>query len=57
MADLGRICCDVAQGCAYLEEQLFIHRDLAARNCLVSTMNPKHRVVHKRHLVTKESKE
>lgn len=36
LADLMRMCVDVAKGCVYLEDQHFVHRDIAARNCLVS---------------------
>lgn len=30
-----KVCCDIANGCCYLEKVKFVHRDLAARNCLV----------------------
>lgn len=43
--DLLSICVDVARGCSYLEEMHFVHRDLAARNCLVSSTDPKNRIV------------
>lgn len=36
LADLLRMCVDVAKGCVYLEDLHFVHRDIAARNCLVS---------------------
>jgi proto-oncogene tyrosine-protein kinase ROS len=39
------MCVDVAKGCSYLEDLHFVHRDLAARNCLVSTGDPRSRVV------------
>ncbi|XP_055602255.1 proto-oncogene tyrosine-protein kinase ROS isoform X2 [Uranotaenia lowii] len=45
LLDLITMCVDVATGCRYLEEMHFVHRDLACRNCLVSSMNPKERVV------------
>lgn len=43
--DLLGICIDVAKGCQYLEEMHFVHRDIAARNCLVSSNDPKNRIV------------
>lgn len=39
------MCVDIASGCRYLEEMRFVHRDLACRNCLVSSIDPKNRVV------------
>ncbi|XP_062538057.1 proto-oncogene tyrosine-protein kinase ROS isoform X2 [Armigeres subalbatus] len=45
LLDLITMCVDVATGCRYLEEMHFVHRDLACRNCLVSSMDPKERVV------------
>nr|CAD7415822.1 unnamed protein product [Timema poppensis] len=39
------MCVDVARGCRYLEEMHFVHRDLACRNCLVSSSDPRLRVV------------
>ncbi|XP_029733314.1 proto-oncogene tyrosine-protein kinase ROS isoform X3 [Aedes albopictus] len=45
LLDLISMCVDVATGCRYLEEMHFVHRDLACRNCLVSSMDPKERVV------------
>ncbi|XP_074596553.1 uncharacterized protein LOC141851689 isoform X1 [Brevipalpus obovatus] len=43
--DLLGICIDVAKGCQYLEDMHFVHRDIAARNCLVSSNDPKNRIV------------
>ncbi|XP_018010089.1 leukocyte tyrosine kinase receptor-like [Hyalella azteca] len=43
--DMLAMCVDVAKGCSYLEDLHFVHRDLAARNCLVSTGDPRSRVV------------
>uniref|UniRef100_A0A182IPU5 Tyrosine-protein kinase receptor n=1 Tax=Anopheles atroparvus TaxID=41427 RepID=A0A182IPU5_ANOAO len=45
MLDLISMCQDVASGCRYLEEMHFVHRDLACRNCLVSSVDPRNRVV------------
>uniref|UniRef100_A0A2M4A502 Tyrosine-protein kinase receptor n=1 Tax=Anopheles triannulatus TaxID=58253 RepID=A0A2M4A502_9DIPT len=45
MLDLISMCQDVASGCRYLEEMHFVHRDLACRNCLVSSTDPRDRVV------------
>lgn len=45
LLDLISMCVDVATGCRYLEEMHFVHRDLACRNCLVSSMDPRERVV------------
>ncbi|KFB37897.1 AGAP000015-PA-like protein [Anopheles sinensis] len=45
MLDLISMCQDVASGCRYLEEMHFVHRDLACRNCLVSSVDPRDRVV------------
>ncbi|XP_039452249.1 proto-oncogene tyrosine-protein kinase ROS isoform X4 [Culex pipiens pallens] len=45
LLDLISMCVDVATGCRYLEETHFVHRDLACRNCLVSSPDPKDRVV------------
>ncbi|KAK3864124.1 hypothetical protein Pcinc_030164 [Petrolisthes cinctipes] len=45
LADLVAMCLDVARGCVYLEEMHYVHRDLAARNCLVSTTDPRSRIV------------
>lgn len=45
LLDLVSMCVDVAKGCCYLEELHYVHRDLAARNCLVSSLDPHHRVV------------
>lgn len=45
LLDLVSMCVDVAKGCCYLEELHFVHRDLAARNCLVSSRDPRFRVV------------
>ncbi|XP_055536181.1 proto-oncogene tyrosine-protein kinase ROS isoform X2 [Wyeomyia smithii] len=45
LLDLITMCVDVATGCRYLEEMHFVHRDLACRNCLVSSPDPKERVV------------
>jgi proto-oncogene tyrosine-protein kinase ROS len=45
LLDLVSMCVDVAKGCCYMEELHFVHRDLAARNCLVSSLDPHHRVV------------
>ncbi|KAG5862764.1 hypothetical protein JTB14_033854 [Gonioctena quinquepunctata] len=38
--DLVMIAIDVAKGCKYLEEHIFIHGDIAARNCLLTTRGP-----------------
>ncbi|XP_025412408.1 proto-oncogene tyrosine-protein kinase ROS isoform X3 [Sipha flava] len=45
LIDLISMCIDVAEGCSYLEQMHFIHRDLACRNCLVSSSNPKERII------------
>ena len=45
LLDLVSMCVDVAKGCCYLEELHYVHRDLAARNCLVSSLDPRLRVV------------
>nr|CAD7570351.1 unnamed protein product [Timema californicum] len=45
LQDLLTMCVDVARGCRYLEEMHFVHRDLACRNCLVSSSDPRLRVV------------
>ncbi|XP_055642898.1 proto-oncogene tyrosine-protein kinase ROS isoform X2 [Toxorhynchites rutilus septentrionalis] len=45
LLDLITMCVDVATGCRYLEEMHFVHRDLACRNCLVSSTDPRERVV------------
>ncbi|XP_058444154.1 protein sevenless isoform X2 [Malaya genurostris] len=45
LLDLITMCVDVATGCRYLEEMHFVHRDLACRNCLVSSPDPRERVV------------
>ncbi|XP_046670760.1 proto-oncogene tyrosine-protein kinase ROS-like isoform X1 [Homalodisca vitripennis] len=45
LMDLLSMCVDVARGCRYLEEMHFVHRDLACRNCLVSSTDPRSRVV------------
>lgn len=45
MEELAAMCVDVAKGCQYLEEMHFVHRDLAARNCLVSSTDPRTRIV------------
>ncbi|KAK7868921.1 hypothetical protein R5R35_014230 [Gryllus longicercus] len=45
LLDLVTMCVDVAKGCRYLEEMHFVHRDLACRNCLVSSGDPRTRVV------------
>ncbi|CAJ0582150.1 unnamed protein product, partial [Mesorhabditis spiculigera] len=37
MMDLVQISLDVAKGCEFLENHLFVHRDLAARNILLTT--------------------
>jgi len=36
---------DICLGCAYLEQIRHVHRDLAGRNCLLSSKDPKLRVV------------
>lgn len=45
MLDLVELALDVAKGCEYLERNKFVHRDIAARNCLLTTKDPKQRVV------------
>ncbi|KAF2358869.1 Fibronectin type III [Trinorchestia longiramus] len=45
LEELATMCVDVARGCQYLEELHFVHRDLAARNCLVSSADPRSRIV------------
>jgi len=45
LIDLIKMCIDVAEGCSYLEQMHFIHRDLACRNCLVSSSDPKERII------------
>lgn len=45
LIDLISMCIDVAEGCSYLEQMHFIHRDLACRNCLVSSSDPKERII------------
>jgi len=45
LIDYIQMCIDVAEGCSYLEQMHFIHRDLACRNCLVSSSDPKERVI------------
>lgn len=39
------MCVDVSRGCQYLEQLHFVHRDLAARNCLVTSADPRRRLV------------
>ena len=43
--DMVQMGCDIAKGCAYLEEMKFIHGDLAARNCMLTSTSRKKRVV------------
>ncbi|XP_050056431.1 proto-oncogene tyrosine-protein kinase ROS isoform X5 [Aphis gossypii] len=45
LIDYIQMCIDVAEGCSYLEQMHFIHRDLACRNCLVSSSDPKERII------------
>lgn len=45
LKDVINIALDVAKGCAYLEHIHHVHRDLATRNCLISSRDPKLRLV------------
>ena len=43
--DIVTMILDVVKGCAYLEQVNYVHRDLAARNCLLTSTDPRTRVV------------